>query len=103
MDGQLAAPFHFAAEFLILAVFAGAMFDALRASRESGGRGALVRTAGFALLIAAQIVHGTSTTPGDGTLALVVLRAAGFALVAGGLRPARAAALPALFVAGGDA
>jgi two-component system, OmpR family, sensor histidine kinase VicK len=100
MEGQLAAPFHFAVEFLILVVFAGAMFDALRSSRESGGRVAVVQAAGFASLVAAQIFHGTLVFTGDGVTTLVVLRAVGFGLIAASLRPMPAAALPAVFVAG---
>jgi len=103
MEGQLAAPFHFAVEFLILAVFAGAMFDALRSARESGGRVALVQAVGFASLVVAQILHGTLVLS-DGSLPLVALRSAGFGLIALSMRPMPAAvALPAVFVAGKDA
>ena len=104
MEGQLAAPFHFAVEFLMLAVFAGAMFEGLRASREPGApRAALARAGGFALLIAAQVMHGTLVVAGDGALELIVLRALGFGLVAASMRPEPAVGLPALFVAGTDA
>ena len=100
MEGQLAAPLHFAVEFLILAVFAGAMFDAVRSSRESAGLSAYVQAVGFATLILAQIIHGTLILTGDGALALVIMRAIGFGLIAASLRATPAAGLPALFVAG---
>ena len=103
MEGQLAAPLHFAAEFLILAVFAGAMFDAVRSARTGAGRVALVRAVGFATLVAAQVLHGTLVLSGEGSLALVAMRAAGFGLIALSLRPFPEAGLPAIFVAGGDA
>lgn len=105
MEGQLAAPFHFAVEFLILAVFAGAMFDAARAARQGNGRIAYVQAAGFFSLIVAQVLHGTLLLTGDGALPLVILRGIGFGLIAASLRPMpmAAATLPAVFVAGGDA
>ena len=96
MEGQLAAPFHFAVEFLILAVFAGAMFDAMRPSRERAGGVAFVQAAGFASLILAQILHGTLVLTGDGALPLVIMRGIGFGLIAASMRPMPAAALPAL-------
>jgi PAS domain S-box-containing protein len=102
MEGQLAAPFHFAVEFLILAVFAGAMFDALRSEREGGGRVALVQAVGFASLVVAQVLHGTLVLS-DGSLPLIALRAAGFGLIALSMRSMPAAALPAVFIAGKDA
>ena len=106
MEGQLAAPFHFAVEFLILVVFAGAMFDAARSWRQGAGRIALVQATGFASLIVAQVVHGTLVLTGDGSMPLVILRAVGFGLIAASMRPmpaVAAGALPAVFVAGGDA
>jgi PAS domain S-box-containing protein len=103
MEGQLAAPFHFAVEFLILAVFAGAMFDALRSARETGGRVALVQAVGFASLVAAQVLHGTLVLS-DGSLSLIALRSVGFGFIALSMRPMPASvALPAVFVAGRDA
>lgn len=86
MEGQLVAPFHFAAEFLILAVAAGACLDAIRRVRSGGGARALSQAAGFALLAAAQVVHGVRI-PGaaaDGAALLIIVRAAGFALIAAG-------------------
>ena len=103
MEGQLAAPLHFAVEFLILAVFAGAMFDAVRAARNGGGRVALVQAAGYATLVAAQVLHGTLVLTGEASPALIATRAAGFALIALSLRPFPAAGMPAIFVAGPDA
>jgi two-component system, OmpR family, sensor histidine kinase VicK len=107
MEGQLAAPFHFAVEFLILAVFAGAMFDALRSVREDAGRVALVQAVGFASLVVAQILHGTLVLS-DGSLPLVVVRAAGFGLITLSMRPTSGLGLsalgpPAVFIAGKDA
>ena len=105
MEGQLAAPFHFAVEFLILAVFAGAMFDAARAARQGNGRIAYVQATGFLSLIVAQVLHGTLLLSGDGATPLVILRAIGFGLIAASLRPMpmAAATLPAVFVAGNNA
>ena len=105
MEGQLAAPFHFAVEFLILAVFAGAMFDAVRAARQGNGRIAYVQATGFFSLIVAQVLHGTLSLTGDGALPLVIVRAIGFGLIAASLRPMpmAAATLPAVFVAGNGA
>ena len=99
MEGQLAAPFHFAVEFLILAVFAGAMFDAMRPSRERAGGVAFVQAAGFASLILAQILHGTLVLTGDGALPLVIMRGIGFGLIAASMRPMPAAALPESLIA----
>ncbi|HEX9695319.1 MAG TPA: ATP-binding protein [Actinomycetota bacterium] len=84
MEGQFVVPFHFAAEFLILAVSVGACLDAVRRARSGGGARALSQAAGFALLAVAQVVHG-ARIPGaaeDGAALLILLRAAGFALVA---------------------
>jgi PAS domain S-box-containing protein len=103
MEGQLAAPLHFAVEFLILAVFAGAMFDAVRAARNGAGRVALVQAVGFATLVAAQVLHGTLVLTGEGSLPLVAMRAVGFGLIALSLRPFPETGLPAIFVAGPDA
>src|SRR5688572_3918690 len=103
MDGQLAAPFHFAAEFLILAVCAGAAADALRGIRNGAGPWAWIRAAGFAALVAAQIVHGALVVEGDGEITVIVLRAVGFGLLALSLKPVPAGGLPAIFFAGGDA
>ena len=103
MDGQLAAPFHFAAEFLILAVCAGAAADALRGVATGGGRSAWMRTAGFTSLLAAQIVHAALLVEGDGETSLVILRAIGFGLLALSIKPAPVGAMPALFFAGEDA
>jgi PAS domain S-box-containing protein len=102
MEG-LAAPFHFAIEFLILAVAAGAAFEAIRSARHGAGPVAVVQAAGFASLVAAEVLHGTLAVSGDGALAAVTLRAVGFGFIAASMRPMPAAALPALFVAGGDA
>ncbi len=101
MEG-LAAPFHFAIEFLILAVAAGAAFEALRSVRDGAGRAALVQAAGFASLVAAEVLHGALLVDGDGSIAAVTLRAVGFGLIATSMRPLQAAALPAVFVAGDD-
>ncbi|MGH2726392.1 MAG: hypothetical protein ACRDKS_05390, partial [Actinomycetota bacterium] len=103
MDGQLAAPFHFAAEFLILAVCAGAAADALRGIGEGKGRWAWVRVAGFLSLVAAQIVHAALLVEGDGELSVVVLRGIGFGLLALSLKPVPMTGMPALFFAGDDA
>jgi len=103
MDGQLAAPFHFAAEFLILAVCAGAAADALRRIRNGAGFLAWVRAAGFVALVAAQIAHGALVVEGDGEISIVVLRAVGFGLLALSLKPIPAGGLPAIFFAGEDA
>ena len=103
MDGQLAAPFHFAAEFLILAVCAGAAADALRGFGRGSGRWALVRCVGFATLVAAQIAHGALLVEGDGEIAVVVMRAIGFGLLALSLKPMPITGMPAIFFAGGDA
>src|ERR1043165_3908128 len=106
MEGQLAAPFHFAVEFLILAVFAGAMFDAARSARLGNGRIGYVQATGFLSLIVAQVIHGTLLLTGDGAMPLVILRAVGFGLIAASLRPmpvAAAGALPAVCVAGDSA
>src|SRR5919198_4985063 len=102
MEG-LAAPFHFAIEFLILAVAAGAAFEAIRSAREGAGPVALVQAAGFTSLVAAEVLHGTLAVSGDGAIAVVTLRAVGFGLIAASMRPMPSAALPALFVAGDDA
>jgi PAS domain S-box-containing protein len=103
MDGQLAAPFHFAAEFLILAVCAGAAADALRGIRNGAGFFAWVRAAGFTALVAAQIAHGALVVEGDGEISIVVLRAVGFGLLALSLKPIPAGGLPAIFFVGDDA
>ena len=103
MDGQLAAPFHFAAEFLILAVCAGAAADALRGIGRGAGRWAIVRAAGFATLVAAQIVHGSLLVEGDGEIGVIVMRAVGFGLLALSLKPVTVTGMPAIFFAGGDA
>jgi two-component system, OmpR family, phosphate regulon sensor histidine kinase PhoR len=103
MDGQLAAPFHFAAEFLILAVCAGAAADALRGIRNGAGPLAWIRAAGFASLVAAQIAHGALVVEGDGEISIIVLRAVGFGLLALSLKPIPAGGLPAIFFAGNDA
>ncbi|HJR18415.1 MAG TPA: hypothetical protein VJ922_01745, partial [Actinomycetota bacterium] len=103
MDGQLAAPFHFAAEFLILAVCAGAAADALRGVKEGVGRWAWVRCVGFATLVAAQIVHGALVVEGDGEIAVIVLRAIGFGLLALSLKPEPISGMPAIFFTGSDA
>src|SRR5918996_2622190 len=102
MEG-LAAPFHFAVEFLILAVAAGAAFEAVRSARDGAGSVALVQAAGFASLVAAEVLHGSLYITGDGDAALITLRAVGFGLIATSMRPFPSAALPAVFVAGGDA
>ena len=101
MEG-LAAPFHFAIEFLILVVAAGAAFEAVRSARNGAGRGAFVQAAGFAALVAAEVLHGALVVDGDGSVAAVTLRAVGFGLIAASMRPLPAAALPAIFVAGDD-
>src|SRR5918992_520831 len=98
MEGQMAAPFHFAVEFLILAVAAGAAFDALRSARDGAGRGAFVQAAGFASLVAAEVLHGMLVVSGDAAISVIALRAVGFGLIAASMRPMRAAALPAVFV-----
>ena len=103
MDGQLAAPFHFAAEFLILAVCAGAAADALRGLKEGAGWRAWTRATGFAALVVAQVAHGALVVEGDGEISIVVLRALGFGLLALSMRPMPAAGMPALFFAGSDA
>ncbi|HVL89656.1 MAG TPA: ATP-binding protein [Actinomycetota bacterium] len=105
MEGQLVVPFHFAAEFLILAVSVGACLDAVRRARSGGGARALSQAAGFALLAVAQVVHG-ARIPGaaeDGAAIPLLLRAAGFALVAAGgvtlFAPRRDQAAPVLGIA----
>lgn len=103
MDGQLAAPFHFAAEFLILAVCAGAAADALRGIRNGAGPSAWVRASGFTALVAAQVVHGALVVEADGEISVIVLRAVGFALLALSLKPLPASGMPAIFFAGDDA
>src|SRR5439155_26698788 len=80
--------------------------DAARAWGQGAGRIALVEATVFASLIVAQVVDGTLVLPGDGSMPLVILRAVGFGLIAASLRPmpaVAAGALPAVFVAGGDA
>lgn len=103
MEGQLAVPFHFAVEFLILAVGAGAAFDAVRRYRSGHGWSALGQMAGFASLVAAQVLHGALIIESDGDVPLLVLRAVGFGLLALPPRPSPALGMPALFTAGEDA
>jgi two-component system phosphate regulon sensor histidine kinase PhoR len=101
MEAQAAAPFHFAVEFLILTVCAGAAVEAWR----SRGPGAWARWLGFAALVAAQVVHG-ALLAADGDPAVLALRAVGFGLVALGLgagESAGPAPAPAIFVAGSAA
>lgn len=103
MEGQLAVPFHFASEFLILAVASGAAFDGIRKWRAGAGAWAAAGALGFAALAAAQVLHGALVVVADGAIALVVLRAAAFGLIAFAARPNAVLVAPAIFVAGPDA
>lgn len=88
MEGQLAVPFHFAAEFLILAVTAGACLDSVRRARSGGSFKAGAQAFGFALLAVAQALHGAriAGAADDGALIAIGLRAAGFIFIALGAR-----------------
>lgn len=113
MEGQLAVPLHFAAEFLVLVVAIGAALDALRARRHGAGPRALGQAAGFFALAVAQGLHGALIAPTDGDLRVVALRGAGFVLLALTARPAisrpveqvaaTAVAPAVLFLPGADA
>lgn len=108
MEGQLAVPLHFAAEFLTFAVAAGACVVALREWRSGDGGRALARAGGFLVLAVAQAAHGSLLIGADGAVPAVILRALGFGVLAAftgpGIRrtaptPVPAPA-PAVFVAG---
>src|SRR5437867_7129285 len=109
MHLQVSVPLHFAAEFLMLVVAIGAMFQGLRARSGPGGGLAWVQAAGFGALAVAQILHGYGAwnLNVDSAPALAVIRATGFALILAAARPAAvfggAAAAPAILVTGGPA
>src|SRR5687768_13784903 len=96
----LAVPLHFTIEFLgFLVVAGGAFLVPSRPSLIPGTRtNRLVAAAGFAVLAAAQILHGGAfeVASGDGDEFLVALKTIGFALilmgVVGAARPAAASA-----------
>jgi PAS domain S-box-containing protein len=103
MEGQLAVPFHFASEFLILAVAVGGAFEGLRKWRGGAGRWAAGQALGFTALVAAEVLHGSLVVSSDGALSLVVLRSISFGLIALAARPNAVLVAPAIFVAGPDA
>ena len=104
MEGRLAVPFHFAAEFLVLVVALGGALDALRARRRGEGTWAHGQAVGFLALAAAQIAHGSLIAQADSEPLVLGLRTAAFALLALSARPAATTsavgAAPALILPG---
>jgi len=114
MEGQLAVPFHFAVEFLVLVVVAGAALDALRKARRGAGGWAYIQALGFVALGVSQATHGAQVFEADGDRVVLGLRTAGFLILAlsarpGGVEPwngrlaGAGVVAPALFVPGIDA
>ncbi|MFN2642481.1 MAG: ATP-binding protein [Actinomycetota bacterium] len=106
MQLQISVPLHFAAEFVLLVVTVGAMFEALRTRSAQRNRFAWLQALGFGVLAAAQILHGSRILDADTDRALAVTRALGYALLLFGARPSLvidARAAPAILVAGGVA
>ncbi|MGH2735445.1 MAG: hypothetical protein ACRDKZ_07695, partial [Actinomycetota bacterium] len=113
LEGFLAVPLHFTIELLGFVVCAGAA--ALLVSRPGlvpGGTFARLAAAlGFAVLAAAQVLHGGAFTEAetDGARLLVLIHASGFALLAAALLgssssvPAVSVREPLLFVPAGIA
>ncbi len=100
MFSQLAVPFHFAAEFVVLAVCLGAAFESAR--REGTRSIRVAATLGFAALASAQFLHGSRLVDPDGAGVLIGLRTAGYLLLLAPL-PRRRAEMPAVFFVGGRA
>lgn len=100
-ESFLAVPLHFTVEFLGFLVFAGSavLILARPDTLDIGQVGRSMTAAGFAVAAGANIVHGASFEFAlyDGDEVLVVARATGFLLIAGGLSvPAKSVAtLPA--------
>ena len=101
-ESFLAVPLHFTVEFLGFLVFAGSavLILARPDTLDIGQVGRSMTAAGFAVAAGANVVHGANFqfALNDGDEVLVVARAIGFLLIAGGLSvPAKsAAALPAV-------
>ena len=101
-ESFLAVPLHFTVEFFGFLVFAGSavLILARPDTLDIGQVGRSMTAAGFAVAAGANIVHGANFqfALNDGDEVLVVARAIGFLLIAGGLSvPARSAAtLPAV-------
>ena len=101
-ESYLAVPLHFTVEFLGFLVFAGSavLILARPDTLDIGQVGRSMTAAGFTVAAGANIVHGANFqfALNDGDEVLVVARAIGFLLIAGGLSvPAKsAAALPAV-------
>jgi two-component system, OmpR family, sensor histidine kinase VicK len=101
-ESFLAVPLHFTVEFLGFLVFAGSavLILARPDTLDIGQVGRSMTAAGFAVAAGANIVHGANFqfALNDGDEVLVVARAIGFLLIAGGLSvPAKSgASLPAV-------
>jgi two-component system, OmpR family, sensor histidine kinase VicK len=101
-ESFLAVPLHFTVEFLGFLVFAGSavLILARPDTLDIGRVGRSMTATGFAVAAGANVVHGASFqfALNDGDEVLVVARAVGFLLIAGGLAvPAKdAMVLPAI-------
>lgn len=99
--GTFGVPFHFAIELVGLLVTGGAaLLIPSRSALVPGGiLNRLIATGGFVILAIAQVAHGAGFVVADGHHTLVLVRAAGYLLVLGGIlgaagnTPAAAAAV----------